>query len=232
MRNGGDRKQPHGVFEVKLEGKRLNRIGWAGSLSDLHLMGRKGWKSFCKEPAWFIIGRERGKLSYCWKHAYRVAKSGKNAGEVVNPDTGMPIVGAKKKNLAVVDFGDYKRSFNVQRGNESYAGHTIYSPIWQADNSRLKRMAPLDYIGRYMPDWFDYGIADEIQEYNEDTIQGGGLAVMARACRKNLCVTGTLLGGKARDIYGVFQRRTEKRAISSTSPAGVASTPSTTSCVG
>ena len=204
MRNGSNPKQPHGVFEVRLEGKRLSREGWSGSLADLRLMGREGWKKLCPEPAWFIIGRERGKLTYCWDHAYQVAKSGKNAGSVVNPDTGIPVEIKPKKFLTTQDFGDHKHDFKVERGNDTWPGHTVFSPLWQADRNRIQRMAPLEYIGRYMPDWFDYGLADEIQEYNEDTIQGGGLEVMSRACRKIIGMTGTLLGGKARDVYGIL----------------------------
>jgi hypothetical protein len=40
----------------------------------------------------------------------------------------------------------------------------MYSPLWQADGGRIRRFAPLEFIGRYMPDFFDYGIADEVHE--------------------------------------------------------------------
>jgi hypothetical protein len=40
----------------------------------------------------------------------------------------------------------------------------IYSPLWQADGKRIRRVAPLDFIGRYMDQWFDYAICDEAHQ--------------------------------------------------------------------
>jgi len=37
---------------------------------------------------------------------------------------------------------------------------------------RVRRMAPVDFIGRYMPAFFDYAIADEMHELANDTAQG------------------------------------------------------------
>jgi len=37
------------------------------------------------------VGRERAKLGYFWRHAYRVPRSGPYLGCVVNSDTGMPV---------------------------------------------------------------------------------------------------------------------------------------------
>ena len=45
-------------------------------------------------------------------------------------------------------------------------------------------MAPLDYMGRYMKDFFDYAIADELHQLAGDTAQGNGLAVLERICEK------------------------------------------------
>ena len=54
-------------------------------------MGRKGWRKLCPGPAYFIVSRETGKLSYHWKHVYGVAECGPDKGAVVNPDTGTTI---------------------------------------------------------------------------------------------------------------------------------------------
>jgi len=46
-------------------------------------LGRKGWKKTCPEPAWFVLGREKGKLSYFWRHVFTVAKPGQLMGSLV-----------------------------------------------------------------------------------------------------------------------------------------------------
>ena len=44
----------------------------------------------------------------------------------------------------------------------SKGGTKLYSPLRAADRARIQRMAPMDYMGRYMLDWFDFSIADEV----------------------------------------------------------------------
>ena len=43
-------------------------------------------------------------------------------------------------------------------------GTVRYSALWQADRERIQRMAPIEYIGRYMGGWFDFAIADELHQ--------------------------------------------------------------------
>jgi len=31
----------------------------------------------------------------------------------------------------------------------------FHSPLWQADTDKIRRFAPIEFIGRYMPGWFD-----------------------------------------------------------------------------
>jgi hypothetical protein len=57
----------------------------------------------------------------------------------------------------------------------------LYSPLWQADGSRIRRFAPIEFIGRYMPGFFEYGIADEVHELSNDTAQGNALGTLARS---------------------------------------------------
>jgi hypothetical protein len=53
-------------------------------------------------------------------------------------------------------------------------GTTRYSALWQADRSRIQRMAPIEFAGRYMRRWFDFAIADELHQLAGDTAQGNG----------------------------------------------------------
>src|SRR5260370_850758 len=51
----------------------------------------------------------------------------------------------------------------------------LYRARWQAARQRIRRVAPLDVIGRYMPHWFDYAIGDEAHQMANDPAQGNGL---------------------------------------------------------
>jgi len=210
MRNGGDPRKPHGVTEVRWQNNRLVRSGWAGSLTEMRHLGRKGWKKTCPEPAWFVLGREKGKLSYFWRHVFTVAKSGQVMGSLVNPDSGDRVLNSDGENLYTRDFRDAKRSEVIIRGSKGkdgvVSGSQLFAPLWSADRSKLQRMAPLDYIGRYLKGWWNYAIADEAHELNGDTAQGNGLAVLARAAEKTIAMTGTIMGGYADDIFRVLYR--------------------------
>jgi hypothetical protein len=81
LRNGGDENKSHGVNEVRLRQGRIVREGFRTTLSELRLRKvssspRKQWLSLCGRPSLFIVGRERAKLGYFWRHAYRVPRSG------------------------------------------------------------------------------------------------------------------------------------------------------------
>ena len=81
LRNGGDENTPHGVNEVRLKQGRIVREGLHTTLSDMRLRkqsasSRERWMSLCARPALFIVGRERAKLGYFWRHAYVVPRSG------------------------------------------------------------------------------------------------------------------------------------------------------------
>jgi hypothetical protein len=210
IRNGGDPKQPHGVCEVRLRKGKVVYEGMQLSLPDLRQMGRAGWKRRCAHPSVFIIPKDKGKLSYFWRHAYVVAKSGPELGGAINPDTGLAIEDSERQKLTHPDFDESKVSEVVER---SKGGTRVFSPLWQADRSKIQRMAPIQYIGRYMAGWFDFSIADELHQLAGDTAQGHGLGVLARAGRKLVALTGTLMGGYADDLFNVFYRMEPHMAV-------------------
>lgn len=85
-----------GINEARLRHGRIVREGLRTSLTELRLRkaartARQRWDSICGAPALFIVGRERGKLSYFWRHAYEHARCGRYQGSVINSDTGCPI---------------------------------------------------------------------------------------------------------------------------------------------
>jgi hypothetical protein len=204
MRNGGDPKKPHGICEVKLRKGRIVYEGLRLSLAELRLMGRKEWWKRCSGPAFFITGKDKGKLGYYWEHAYLKAKSGPNLGGIINPDTGAAILDSERQKLTHLDFVDkIKLSESVSL---PYDGTMRYSALWQADRERIQRMAPIEYIGRYMGGWFDFAIADELHQLAGDTAQGNGLGVLGRAAKRLIALTGTLMGGYADDLFNIFYR--------------------------
>jgi superfamily II DNA or RNA helicase len=209
LRNGGDESKHHGVNEVRLRQGRILREGLCTTLSELRLRrdspsSRKRWLSLCGRPSLFIVGRERAKLGYFWRHAYRVPRSGPYLGCAVNCDTGRPVF-MNESRLTVADFEKVKIAEPVEtRGDKSC--RPFHSPLWQADADKIRRMAPIEFIGRYMPGWFDYAVCDEIHQLAGDTAQGNALGTLSSSTDRIVGLTGTLLGGYADDLFNTLFR--------------------------
>lgn len=204
-----------GVNEVRLRNGRIIREGLRTTLTELRQRrtartARQRWDSICGFPALFIVGRDRGKLSYFWRHAYELAHCGRYQGSVVNADTGCPIyLGEDGQRLLSVDFKKAKLSeiLGGSNGDESRKSRrALYSALWQADGKKIRRFAPVDFIGRYMPGFFDYAIADEVHELKGDTAQGNALGTLAGCAQRTVVLTGTLLGGYADEVFNILFR--------------------------
>ena len=217
LRNGGDPTRPHGVVEVKQRHGQIVHKGLKTTLFELRTMGRAEWKRLCPGPAYFIVSRETGKLSYHWKHAYTVAESGREKGAVTNPDTGCAIPRSEGGYLSRVDFAEKKIFEHFTRGKDGTDG---FSAMWQADREKIQRMAPLGYIGRYMKGWWDYAIADELHQLAQETAQGNNLGVLYRCSRKLIGLTGTLMGGYADDLFNLFYRMKPRQMVAEGFAAG------------
>jgi hypothetical protein len=190
-----------GVNEVSLRNGRIVREGLRTTLTELRLKrtsrtARTRWDSICgSSPALFIVGRDRGKLSYFWRHAYRLARCGRYQGSAINPDSGCPVY---------LGDDDERRNHN---GDESRGSRrALYSALWQADGTKVRRFAPVDFIGRYMPGFFDYAIADEVHELKGDTAQGNALGTLSACAQRTVVLTGTLLGGYANEVFNILYR--------------------------
>jgi hypothetical protein len=210
LRNGGDPTRPHGVVEVQLRAGQPVNKGLKTSLFGMRAMGRKGWRKPCAGPAYFVVSRETGKLSYHWKHAYSVAESGPNKGSVINPDSGAAVPSPDGGLLSRLDFAGVKLSESVTRAKD---GTAVFSALWQADREKIQRMAPLEYIGRYMKGWWEYAIADELHQLAQETAQGNNLGVLYRCAKKLIGLTGTLMGGYADDLFNLFYRMEPRQMV-------------------
>jgi hypothetical protein len=203
MKNAADPKKPHGIVEVIYTNGDVKRKGLKLTLSDLRLMGPKGFAKMVPETTFFVMSKERGKLSYFWRHAFNVAKSGPNQGRVIAIDTGLPIETDEGGYIGRESFDNIKLNVEAER---THGGTTVHSALWQADKTKIQRMAPLEYMGRYMHHFFDYAIADELHQLGGDTAQGNGLAVLNRVAKKLIGLTGTMMGGYADDLYNILYR--------------------------
>ena len=179
---------PTGINEVKLKNGRIVHQGFHTTLPDLRLRktapsARKRWDSICPGPSLFVVGRDRAKLNYFWRHAYGIPRSGAFQGTVINPDTGLPIDEGENRLLAS-DFAKVRYRQMIGPGHDPDGGpksrRPFFSPLWQADEKKIRRFAPIEFIGRYLPCFFDYAIADEVHELKGDTAQGNALGTLVR----------------------------------------------------
>jgi superfamily II DNA or RNA helicase len=209
IRNGGDPKTPHGVNEVKLQGKRIVRKGLHTTLTDMRLRNgyasaRKRWAATCPGPCLFVVGRERAKLGYFWRHAYQIPQSGPNHGCLVNSESGLPVV-INEERLLCSDLKDSKIAESLQE-RSGQPCREYFAPLWQADSKKIQREAPIDFIGRHMHGFFDYAICDEMHQLAGDTAQGNALGTLASCSDRLVGLTGTLMGGYAKDLYNLLWR--------------------------
>jgi superfamily II DNA or RNA helicase len=216
LRNGGAENSPHGINEVRFRRGSIVRYGLRTTLTDLRLCKgypspRKRWDALCGRPALFIVGRDRAKLGYFWRHAYQVPRSGRHRGCVVNPASGAPVM-TDEGRLTSQDFQKVRISeILTELSEKSCRGR--YAPLWQADNKKIPRVAPVDFISRYMDGFFDYAICDELHQLAGDTAQGNAMGALASCAERTLGMTGTLLGGYADDLYNILFRLQAPRMI-------------------
>src|SRR5579872_7249832 len=133
LRNSGDENKYHGVNEVRLKQGCIVREGLRTTLSELRLRkgspsSRKRWLSLCGRPALFVVGRERAKLGYFWRHAYIVPRSGPYQGCVVNSDTGKPVI-VDEGRLTVAEFEKVKTAETIET-REGKSCRPFHSPLW------------------------------------------------------------------------------------------------------
>jgi len=134
----------------------------------------------------------------------RTPRSGRYLGCVVNSDTGKPVI-VDEGRLTVAEFEMVKIPETIDtRGDKPC--RPFHSPLWQADQNKIRRMAPIEFIGRYMPGWFDYTVCDEIHQLAGDTAQGNALGTLASCTDLIVGLTGTLLGGHADDLFNTLFR--------------------------
>jgi superfamily II DNA or RNA helicase len=146
-----------------------------------------------KEPEYYIISKDKAKLGYAWKPAVVMSrmKGGyccPSCGKLIIDNDGMP-----------VDISYLKR--------KKQSCMRCASPLWTADNSKMRRFAVSEFVKKHMSGFFDFFIADEVHELKGgSTAQGNSFGALASASGKTLALTGTLLGGYGDDIFYILYR--------------------------
>lgn len=132
----------------------------------------------------YIVGREKAKLSYIkkfssWWNQPRLKR-------LICPKCGRED-NQKKSRLYCSNCGE---------------------ALWQADNQKTRRVAVAEIIKRYFPrGFFDLFIADEVHQYKSgDSAQGNAFAFLASRSKRTLCLTGTLMGGYASNLFYLLWR--------------------------
>lgn len=147
-------------------------------------------------PEYLVVSKERAKLGYAWEPAVMEKR-----GRYHCPTCGD----------AVVDRDGIPADYSYLERNKRFCGG-CEGPLWQADNSRLRRYPIAEYVKNYLRGYFDFFIADEVHELKGGhTAQGNAFGALASACDKTIALTGTLLGGYADDIFYVLYRLDPER---------------------
>ncbi len=144
-----------------------------------------------KQHEVFVISKEKAKLGYGWRPA---AYEKKGSALPHCPDCWNTIIDSDDHYVTWADIK--KKRYSCKCGGN----------LWQA-SSVLKRFAPAEYIKKYLKGYFDMVILDEIQDYKAgDSLQGRAMGSLLSSSDKCLCLTGTLNGGYADDLFYLLFR--------------------------
>ena len=157
-----------------------NCINLNGKSMDL-LLRNKLKRTQPKGTEIWVMGKERGKLHYQRKEQW-IKISGRGC---------CPSCGNK---IDMLQFPE--KCVNCS------------SPLWVADNSKIRRFAKAEFIKRFFPkNFFDLLILDEVHELKGGgTAQGQAMSCLIARSKKVLALTGTLMGGYSKDLYYLLWR--------------------------
>jgi SNF2 family DNA or RNA helicase len=179
------------------------RIIW--KLSDL--LPFKNEKAKPKGREYFIVARDRAKLGYrrkaaCWLRRRPYQKPPRGEEFDTNtypacPQCGEFLIDKKTRSPLHVEDLEARARFCEKCGEA----------LWEADRTGVRRYPPAEFVKRHLKGFFNLLIADEVHELKGgDTAQGNALGMLASACRKTICLTGTLVGGYAEHLFFILYR--------------------------
>jgi len=138
----------------------------------------------------WVLGKERAKLHYQRKPGLMLRQ-----GASCCPDCGTPV------------------PFDLD--NQTLVCEHCRARMWSADGTRNRRYAKAEFIKRFFPKgFFDLLILDEVHELKGGgTAQGQAMSCLIARSRKVLALSGTLMGGYARDLFYLLWRMFPRQMV-------------------
>ena len=165
----------------------------------------------------YVIGRERAKAGFIWRPAVATRQ-----GKLFCPKCGKELLDSYGCPLPVFEKNTQGR-FKKKSSCRSMVSKWVYQPeaheivkvrvqcgeqLWQPDTGKkgFRKVIPAKFIKKKMKGFFDLLVCDETHQYKNESGQGYAFGALASACKYILCLTGTLAGGYASDVYHLLFR--------------------------
>ena len=177
-----------------------------------------------QSPEFFVIGKERAKTTYQWGPAVVKRKVGffcPKCGQLLLDENGVPLPVFETNSQ-----GKIKRKYSCSnkvvkwrwsREHQEVRRKSVIcnEQLWQPDRSKEQylKVMPAQFIKDKLKGFFDLLIGDECHQFKNQTGQGWAFAALAKACKYTLCLTGTLAGGYASDLFYLLFRTHSKLMI-------------------
>jgi SNF2 family DNA or RNA helicase len=157
---------------------------------------------------YFIISRERAKLSFSWKPVFLqpTVRDGHRCSDMIAcPSCGGLIL--NEDGLPISFEMIQKKKWRCR--NSVDKDKVCNAPLWQADREGPRRYSLADYIKKNYKGYFDFLVLDECHEYKgQGSAQGYAVAALASSCQNVLAMTGTILGGYSTSLFYLLYRLT------------------------
>ncbi|WP_168062818.1 DEAD/DEAH box helicase family protein [Candidatus Manganitrophus noduliformans] len=169
----------------------------------------KSYQNPASKPRFFILSRERAKLSYRWKPAVLSLKR-----ILLVEEEGRTKRAALSILACPACFAEVKDRDGIpfsldQLGRRKEKCLSCGGPLWEADRTGVRRYAIADFIKQKMKGCFELFIADELHELKaKGSAQGLAAAALAGSAKKVLALTGTLFGGYSTTLFHLLYRFT------------------------
>ena len=213
---------PHLVYKWKREIEMTVPWARAAIVRTITDLKRLSMPAPSAGPRFTIISRETAKLSYRWQAAYvnRLLVANKE-GHRINCCPGCFRQILDKEGLPVPT-----KEIERKRTQCRECGGALWQPKQEEHRSecacrkcggrdgspikyRNRKYALADYIKKWMKNFFDLLICDEVHEYKaRGSAQGIAGGNLAQACGKVLTLTGTLAGGYSSTLFYLLYRFT------------------------
>lgn len=167
----------------------------------------------CNEPLWTLCRKSQTD-----------EQNGSVYDRVLKAISSLPTIGTKTAEKLIRAYGEHQLAQILENNVQAFTNLLDENGEFIFDDRQATRIdralskaeftlgqggyQPTEFIKRYLPkNYFGLMIIDEGHEYkNYGTAQGQAMGVLARCVNKVLCLTGTLMGGYAEDLFFLLWR--------------------------